>query len=252
MKRILAILAVHALVTATGSAQEVQTLMAAISQNTKAAQVSQKKIDKVVDETRKIVEEYNAVNKEIDGLEVYNTLLERQIADQRAEMATLTESIDEVTVIERQILPLMMRMIDGLDKFVQLDVPFLEEERHKRVNFLRTMIERADVGVSEKLRRVLEAYQIENDYGRTIEAYRGSLEVGGLNAEVDFLRIGRVALYYQTIDGVKSGVWDQKAREWAELPTTYRNQIKQGLRIAQKQVAPNLLLLPVSAPEVVQ
>ena len=83
----------------------------------------------------------------------------------------------------------MLKMIDALDQFVELDMPFLLEERRQRVAFLRTLLERSDVTVAEKFRRLLEAYEIENDYGRTIESYKGSLDVDGASREVDFLRI---------------------------------------------------------------
>jgi hypothetical protein len=53
---------------------------------------------------------------------------------------------------------------------------------------------------------------------------------------------------YQTADGAISGVWDQQARRWEEADS-YKNEIRAGLKIAKKQVAPDLLLLPVSAPE---
>jgi hypothetical protein len=151
--------------------------------------------------------------------------------------------------MERQVMPLMLRMIEGLDQFVELDVPFLLEERRNRVAFLKTLLERSDVTVAEKFRRLLEAYEIENDYGRTIEAYKGTLELDGASREVDFLRVGRVALLYQTVDAEIYGMWDQANRTWAPLPGEYRNQIRAGIKVARKQVAPNLLMLPIAAPE---
>jgi hypothetical protein len=167
-------------------------------------------------------------------------------------MADLNNSIDQVSVIERQVTPLMLKMIDALEQFVELDVPFLLEERRNRVAFLGTLLERSDVTVAEKFRRLLEAYEIENDYGRTIEAYKGSLEVAGAVREVDFLRIGRTALLYQTVDAEHFGMWDTTKREWVPLSAEYRNQIRSGIKMARKQVAPNLLILPIPTPEAVQ
>jgi hypothetical protein len=166
-------------------------------------------------------------------------------------MASLNKQIGEVDVVQRQITPLMLRMIDTLAEFVRLDVPFLPEERAKRVAGLRDMMGRADVTLSEKYRRLMEAYQVENEYGRTIESYRGSLDAEGQQRTVDFLRIGRVALMYQTLDGQEVGFWDRQAGQWEELPGEYRSPIKQGLQIAKKQVAPDLIRIPVPAPEVI-
>lgn len=229
--------------------QAVDQIVAAEERRIQQAQASQDVIDGIVDETRDTVEEYRAVMKEVDGLIVYNTLLDRQIADQEQELSNLATSIDSVTDIERQILPLLTRMIDGLDRFVALDVPFLAEERRERVVGLRDLLGRADVTAAEKFRVVMEAWQIENDYGRTIFAYTGELEIGGTNREVDFLQVGRVSLVYQTPDGVNSGVWDQNSRTWVVLGSEYRNSIRQGLRLARNQIGPDLLLLPIAAPE---
>ncbi len=229
--------------------QAVDQIVAAEERRIQQAQASQDVIDGIVDETRDTVEEYRAVMKEVDGLIVYNTLLDRQISDQEQELSNLATSIDSVTDIERQILPLLTRMIDGLDRFVALDVPFLAEERRERVVSLRDLLGRADVTAAEKFRVVMEAWQIENDYGRTIFAYTGELEIGGTNREVDFLQVGRVSLVYQTPDGVNSGVWDQNNRQWVVLGNEYRNSIRQGLRLARNQIGPDLLLLPIAAPE---
>ena len=143
----------------------------------------------------------------------------------------------------------MLRMIEGLEQFVRLDVPFLPEERSNRIADLKTMMDRADVAPSEKFRRVMEAYQVEMDYGRTLEAYSGIHTINGQERDVDFLRVGRTALIYQTRDASLQGSWNKQTRQWEELPSSYRTQITKGLRMAKKQLAPDLLMLPVALTE---
>jgi hypothetical protein len=231
-----------------GSAQSLSKVLDAEKQITKLAQQSQQKIDTIVDDTRKKEESYKRLLKEIEGLNIYNTLLQRQIDGQMVRMEQLSTAIDDVGVISRQIVPAMTRMIDSLKVFVELDVPFLVEERQQRVAKLEALLIDPTVNDAEKFRKVTEAYQIENDYGRTIEAYTDTIEIDGQTRQVEFLRIGRVSLMYQTEDGAISGLWDQSARRW-EAADSYKNEIRAGLKIAKKQVAPDLLLLPVNAPE---
>ncbi|TYK64406.1 DUF3450 domain-containing protein [Colwellia echini] len=216
-----------------------------------SAAKSQQKVNRLTDQVLTKLQQFHVVTKEVDGLTVYNQQMQAQLDNQMSELTQLANSMEEVSVIERQISPLMARMISTLDTFVNLDVPFLPEERAKRVDDLKTMMTRADISVSEKFRRVLEAYQIEVDYGRTIEAYSGLLDVDGTTMDVDFLRIGRVSLVYQTRDGSRLGEWKQSANgegQWQELSQDYRLGINKSLRIARKQLAPDLIMVPVSAP----
>ncbi|MFE8071324.1 DUF3450 domain-containing protein [Marinobacteraceae bacterium S3BR75-40.1] len=212
-------------------------------------QAFQQRINQLDDAIREKVENYREVNKQIEGLEVYLAQLQRQVSSQEAEMADLNSSIDRVTEIERQITPLMLKMVEGLKKFVALDMPFLEKERQERVARLQKMMDRSDVSAAEKFRNVLEAYQTEIDYGRNIEAYRGTLKQDGGEREVDFLRIGRIALLYQTLDNSETGQWNPNTEQWESLPPTYRTQVEDGLRIAREQAAPDLIKLPLTTPE---
>lgn len=229
--------------------QAVDQIVAAESRRIQQAQAAQDQVDEIVTETRSLAEEYRAVIKEVDGLIVYNTLLDRQIADQEQVLSNLRTSIDQVQVIERQILPLLTRMIEGLERFVELDVPFLLAERTERVQNLTALLGRADVTAAEKFRVVMEAWQIENDYARTIFTYTDELNIDGVTREVDVLQIGRVALLYQTADGAQSGAWDQRNRTWEPVGNEFRNSIRQGIRLARNQVAPDLILIPLAAPE---
>ena len=220
------------------------------TERTLLAQESQQRIDKVVEQTRKMEDRYRAALKEIDGLKIYNQLLELQIENQARVKVDLEQSILVASQINRKIVPVMTQMIDSLDQFVQLDVPFLMKERTERVDLLKELMQREDVTVAEKFRKVTEAYQIENDYGKTIETYKDTLEVDGKTLELDFLRIGRVSFLYQSVDGAVSGVWDQKTRSWVDADDN-RNGIKAGLKIAKKQVAPDLVILPVDSAEAI-
>lgn len=211
----------------------------------KSAAKSQRRVDNLDEQVQSKLQKFKAVNKEIDGLTVYNQQMQAQIDNQVTELAQIAKSMTQVSVMERQISPLMARMITSLESFVNLDVPFLPKERSQRIASLKTMMNRADISVSEKFRRVLEAYQVEVDYGRTIEAYSGLLTVDGNERDVDFLRVGRVGFIYQTRDGSKLGVWDNKTKSWQALPQSYRLAVNKGLRIARKQLAPDLIMVPL-------
>ena len=232
-------------------ASDLDTVLKAGADRIELAQASQQRIDAVVDQTDDLVSEYKQIMKQLDGLQVYNDYIARQIENQETELATLQSSLDQVGVVERQIMPLMIRMLDGLEQFIQLDLPFLLEERLGRVERLRVVMERADVTLAEKFRRLTEAFQIENEFGRTIETYKNALVIDGANLEVNMLRLGRVGLYYQTNDAGVTGKWDAAQGQWAPMSSgSARNQVRQGIRIARKLVAPDLLILEVPAPEV--
>ena len=231
-------------------ANTLDSILAVGKSKNDASRKSQAKIDRLADETRDLLTEYKTVTKQIDGLKVYNTRLQRQIDNQIARITTIEENIDNSTVIARQMTPLVIRMIDGLEKFVELDVPFHLKEREQRIAFLRANLDRSDLSVAEKFRQVLEAYKIENEYGRKIDAYKGSVEIETVERDVNFLRIGRVALLYQTTDTEVSGAWDQRSRSWVSLDRgEYRNAIMKGLRIARKEASIDLMNMPIAAPE---
>jgi hypothetical protein len=237
-------------VVVAGSEALAQGVDKAIDTRTKAngeSVASQKRVDDLSDQTDVLLAEYRTAIKQIESLRVYNRQMDELIASQNTELASLQDQLDNVELVGRGVTPLMLNMIEGLDKFVALDVPFLEKERNERVANLRTLMDRADVTNSEKYRRIMEAFQIENEYGRTIEAYRGSLDRDGTERTVDFLRVGRIALVFQTLDGSDVGVWDQAARTWLPLDSSYKTAIKEGLRVARKQSAPEMLRLPLPA-----
>jgi septal ring factor EnvC (AmiA/AmiB activator) len=245
-------LALAAAVAGAQTSSQLDRVVAQRIEGNQAGTQSQVQIDKLSDETDKLAAEYRSVLQQIDALRIYNRQVEELIVAQEEEVASLRDQIDDVELVGRQVIPLMLEMVAALDSFVELDVPFLPEERSSRIAALHELLGRADVTDAERFRRILEAYQVENEYGRTIEAYSGELELEGKSRTVDFLRVGRVVFIYRTRDGAEVGAWDQKARAWETLSSDYHGAVLQGLRIARKQAAPDLLRLPVPAAEAVQ
>ncbi len=209
----------------------------------------QQRINALDDDTREMLNEYRLTMSQVSDLEAYNLQLERLVATQNVELADFERQFQEVEATKRQILPLIIRMLEVLEEFVAIDMPFLPEERNLRIGELRKLMVRPDVLTSEKYRRVTEAYQIELDYGHTIEAYEGEIEVGGEARTVAFLRYGRLGLYYMTLDGLTIGHWDKVQDQWVELDDEYRSSLDRAMRIARKQLPPDLTRLPVPAPE---
>ena len=229
-------------------AQTVDDVLMADAKGLQLAQASQERINETVDGTRTLTDQYRAINKEIDGLKVYNRLMTAQVQGQEATLEDIKISMDQVDVINRQIFPLMERMIDGLEQSIALDIPFLKEERVGRIDGLKSLMSRSDVSVAEKFRKVMEAYQIELDYGSSAEFYKQSLDLGSDYGVRDYnmLRVGRIGLYFQSDDSSITGMWDVDQNAWV-VDDEYRSEIRKGLRMARQLIAPELLLIPVQA-----
>lgn len=202
-------------------------------------------IDQLDDERSRLEGQYRVTIDQLENLRKYNTQLRGLITAQKAEMISVKEQIERITGIERDIVPLMFDMLITLGEFVELDVPFLIRERRERVRVLTDLMGRASATNAEKYRRILEAYQIENDYGRTIEAYEGNIMVNEEPQKVTFLKIGRVSFIYQTLDGSDSYVWNQKEKLWEHLSGSYDMPVTLAIRMAREQIPPDLIFIPV-------
>ncbi len=249
--RYVPIVAAAALLTQTGWTQEPRALLDTTvleqAQSDSDAARSQLRISQLADETTELLGEYRLVLQQLDRVRIYNDNLAALVADQEAEAADIRQQLDDFTDTEQGIVPLMFSMINALEQFIELDMPFQLDERVDRVRRLRDNMNSAEITISEKYRQIMDAYLVETDYGRTVEAYIDTLEIEGAPTQVDILRVGRVVLAYQTPDRTATGYYDLDTRSWEPLSDDYRAAVTQGLRIARRQAAPDLLRLPVHA-----
>ena len=223
-------LAILAVLPSTAWADKTDDIVNSGLSRQKSGAASQKRIDDLAEATDKIVSQYHQQAKVVEGLKVYNDRLRRTLTAQEEAMAKLEKSIEGASLIERQIVPLMLRMIDGLDKFIAADIPFKLTEREARVNRIKGYLTNANVSAAERFRQVLEAYSIENGYGATIAVYTDTLALGAGELTVNVLQVGRSGLYYQTLDATKSGYWDKGEKSWKDLDSSFNQGITTAIR----------------------
>jgi len=212
----------------------------------KEAVKSQNTIDQLTDETRDMVQEYRNAIRKTDSLSSYNQQLSKLVKQQKISLSSIQRQLENAEETRRSIVPFINKMIATLEKFVRLDLPFLLDERRQRISTLKQIINLPDITLPEKYRRVMEAYQIEIEYGRTIEAYNDTIMVDGEEFTVEILRVGRLLMTFQTSDGELSGIWNKFSKAWRKLPSEYNRSINQGLLIAKKQAPPELIKLPIT------
>ena len=207
--------------------------------------LTQEQIVKLDEQTRVLLADYQSTSKEYDSLKLYNDQVQKIINSQIEEIENILIKIDELDQTNQRIVPFMLRMIDGLENFIQLDIPFLMDERTDRLNNLKVTMDRGDVSTSEKFRLIVEAYKTELEYGRTIEAYRDNIIIDDVETSADYWRVGRIALTYLTVGGSKGGYWDTNSKTWEKASSSIKRSTEDALKVASKQAPPALIKIPV-------
>lgn len=204
----------------------------------------QNKIDENEENRDGLLHEYRFTNSNIRKTKIYNEQLEKIIKSQKDEVASLDKQMIEIEETQKNIFPLMIDMVKSLRNLVEKDTPFLLEERLQRVSKLEKTLNRSDIKTHDKYRIILEAFKIEYDYAKTIEYYQEKID----NKVYNFLRLGRTALYYQSLDLKNYGYFNKETKSWIEISdSTSKSNIRKAIKIAKKQQNVELLNLPFLA-----
>jgi len=238
-----------AVFAAPAGAQLQEALTQQVQVDREAAQ-NQNELNQIRERTQDAIGHFQQATADAESLERFNRQLDEQVQLQNEEVASIEKQLVDIETTTREVQPLMLRMVETLGDFIELDVPFLLEERTARVERLNNLMDRADVTISEKYRLILEAYQIELDYGRTFDSYEGPLGTGPDARTVEFARLGRVSLMYRTLDGSETGYWDAEKKDWVADPA-FREAVEHAISIANGGT-PDLLTVPVPPPQEVR
>ncbi|HMB38810.1 MAG TPA: DUF3450 domain-containing protein [Wenzhouxiangellaceae bacterium] len=230
--------------------QAIEPALDASRQAAQGTRESQEQIDEIDAQIQELLGSYRANLRQLEQLNRYNASQQRQADAQRREIESLTEDINNIASLQRAVQPLMQDMVDSLDRLVQADIPFLGDERRSRVERLTRLMENPSSSPAQRYRLLIEAYQIESEYGRTIEAYRSDIETAErLYEDVDVLRIGRLGLIFRTDDDQVLKRYDNESGIWVDLDKSFMGDVKTAMRVAREQIPPELLYIPVTAPE---
>jgi hypothetical protein len=229
------------------SADALTELQKAEAKTYKASQRSQTKIDNINEQTLDMLGEYRNTIDEAEVLAGYNDHVQRMVDDQNASIRSLENQIASIDKTKQGVVPLMYKMIDTLEKFVDLDVPMKIDSRKERIAGLRDVMGDSNVSVSEQFRLVLEAYEIEANYGTVFSVYQGELDLGSQKLTADFVFMGRIALVAQSLDMKNSWVWNNESRSWDALGDEYLNPVTDAIRMARNQIPKDLTKLPIFA-----
>lgn len=228
---------------------DVGAVMALQTEATKAEAETQRRIDRLHDETRQLASDTLAIERELEHSRAYRRQLEKMVAVQEAQIDELHDQLERLDSTEMALLPMLAEMVDTLQRFIELDLPFQLPERRDRVAAMGDVLDDPEVGLAEKYRRITSAYQEEAKYGSSLATYRDRLALDGRERDVEMLRVGRIALIYRTPDGQAYGAWNPATRRWQALSAENYASLREAYRVADKQRAPQLLRLPLPAPQ---
>jgi len=208
-------------------------------------QKTQKAEDRWAGELAQFKAEYEKLERENDRLNVEKSRLKKAVVARRVSVVALEHEIAEIARISDELIPFLEQTYDRLALLVKEDVPFLPDERRKRLETLRRTLDDAMVPAGEKFRKVMEAVSIEAEYGNTVEVYQEEIPIDDGKIQVNVFRLGRISLFFQTLDGKTTGYFDPTLFAWKKFPPEYNRQIMMAMEMGAKQRPVDLLVLPL-------
>ncbi|KJS25561.1 MAG: energy transducer TonB [Hyphomonadaceae bacterium BRH_c29] len=213
-------------------------------QATRKAEQVQNQINQLDDERTDMVREYRTLLQRRDAADLYAKQQELVVASQREEITSLTEQLGSIDDITAQTIPMLLGMVEDLKAFVAADLPFKQTERSARLEGLDGIMAQPDVTPAEQYRLIMDAYQAEMEYGRTISTWQEEVDIDGNPTTVDMFLYGRVSLVYLTPTG-KAASYNRATGAWEALPGKYAADIQKAIRVAQAKAQQTVLFAPV-------
>ncbi|HPA13713.1 MAG TPA: DUF3450 domain-containing protein [Desulfobacterales bacterium] len=208
-------------------------------------QKTQKQQEQWRDEKQKRMARYESLEREQAELkDRRERLMEHKTALQRR-IAAKTGQLERIRQISEQIEPYLQEVMTRLLGLYESDLPFLSDERRRRIDNLAQVMTEPDIAVSEKMRKTMETLMVEAEYGHTIEVCRETIDISGQETLVNIFRLGRIALFYQGLDGRNCGFYNSVEGAWQPLPDGYDGAIQTAMEIGTKRRPVELLSLPI-------
>jgi len=209
---------------------------------------AQKKADDWTWDKKDLIDELRDLKTRVTWLKYQKEKHQIYIKRVKQNIADLEFKKAEALRVREQLDPYLEQVVNEMAEFVSQDMPFLPNEREKRLTFLReNVLNNYQLEMSEKLRQVLEALQVETKYGSNVLSMDTTLDLSGADTQVTLLILGRVAMFYLTLDGAHVGRWNRETRQWEELPEKFSRPIRRLLDMADRKRTVELIEIPLGA-----
>lgn len=215
-------------------------------QATRQAERTQERINQLDDERSDMVGEFRTLLQRKQAAELYARQQEKVVESQRRELESLTEQLGRVDEITAQTVPMLLDMIADLEAFVEADLPFRLDERRDRIETLKTAMDSADVPIVEQYRLIIEAYQTEMEYGRTVQTWTETVMIDDKEVLVDNFLYGRVSLVRMSPDKRYAQRYDRATGEWVGVDNKFKDDIENAIKIAQNRTTPGVMYAPAA------
>lgn len=165
------------------------------------------------------------------------------------EVSVLTRNIAAAKELTEKLTPVVNSEFKSIDKVVENGLPFLSQERQERLGKLKEWMGAPSSMQPAKLERLLEFLTIEAEYGHTCEVYQQTIALDGKETTVDILKIGRMALFYLTLDQENCGTYDPMANTFTPLSGHMVSKVKKATALARREQSAELVSLPIGRIE---
>ena len=231
--------------TAQTGGQLEETVREAVS----TRQDTQQQQDDWAQEKSELTRRFRAAQAGVDWLQGRRADEQEKTAALEARIAEMARRLTEAQRLESSIQDSLMVILAQLEESVRGGLPFLPAEREMRLQSVRRDLIQPDIPSAEKLRRLLEALQVEAGYASTVEVYQDRIDVAGQEIHADVLRLGRLSLFWRTPDGDRVGRYDNAAGAWTELSGRHQRSIARAMEMATRMRPIELIALPLGRIE---
>lgn len=216
-----------------------------VTQSIQRLQKSQKEQDQWDQERTQLLRAYEQLQQENETLLSDNKDLTSKKISLQALALTLSKQKQASARLQKELFPFIEDLYARLDRLISNDPPFLKEERRNRLKILEKTLHDPEISIAEKYRTVMEAVFIEAEYGATIEVYQDKITMGTEVVLGNIFRLGRVSLFFLTLDQKAAAYYNVSQKRWQPLPEDNLMAIRSAVEIGQKHRSVELLSLPL-------
>ncbi len=200
-------------------------------------------------EERQLLSRIESLGSATADLQLRLRKLEQMLEAETQRIAMQQRRLVESEKLRTGLQVWLQGVVQRLEASRDAGLPFLRTERQRRLQDLEVLLNDPYTPSYEQFRRIFEALLVEAEYGHSNEVYRAEIELDGEPTQVDLLRVGRLALFYRTLDRQGAGVFDPAAGRFTALPEGTLEEVSRAFRVVRREAAAEMTALPVGRIE---